>query len=297
MYHNWLRSFHAVAREGGFTAASKVLNIGQPTVTEQVKSLELTFGVELFHRRGRTVTLTDTGQQLLGFTQDIFGHEEEAVGFLTAARDLKHGRLKVGGVGSPVVMELVDHFQESYPDIQLNIFIDHGEEMLKSLIDFETDVAVLAHVADDPDLYYFPYVRSEVVLFVNTDHPWASRRQVRIGELAGQKFILREKTSTTRQTLEKGLAAAGVDLGDTLEINSREAVMEGIIRGLGIGAVSELEYVAHERLRAIRITDANIFISFYVVCLNSRRTRPLIQAFLKTAEGIAAINGTPPVQK
>jgi DNA-binding transcriptional LysR family regulator len=93
------------------------------------------------------------------------------------------------------------------------------------------------------------------------------------------------------------LAAAGVDLGDTLEINNREAVMEGIIRGLGIGAVSELEYVVHERLRAIHITDTNIFISFYVVCLNSRRTRPLIQAFLKTAEGIAAINGTPPVQK
>ena len=61
MYHKWLRSFHAVAREGGFTAASKVLNIGQPTITEQVKSLERQFRVELFHRRGRTVTLTDTG--------------------------------------------------------------------------------------------------------------------------------------------------------------------------------------------------------------------------------------------
>ena len=91
MYHKWLRSFHAVAREGGFTAASKVLNVGQPTITDQVKALERQFGVELFHRRGRTVTLTDTGQQLLGFTQDIFGHEEEAVGFLTAARDLTLG--------------------------------------------------------------------------------------------------------------------------------------------------------------------------------------------------------------
>ncbi len=160
-----------------------MLNIGQPTVTEQVKSLELTFGVELFHRRGRTVTLTDTGRQLLGFTQDIFGHEEEAVGFLTAQRDLKHG-----------------------------------------------------------------------------------------------------------------LAFAGVELGDTLEINSREAVMEGIIRGLGIGAVLELEYVAHDRLRAIRIADADIFISFYVVCLNSRRTRPLIQAFLNTAEAIARTNAPPPVK-
>jgi aminoethylphosphonate catabolism LysR family transcriptional regulator len=286
MYHKWLRSFHAVAREGGFTAASKVLNIGQPTVTEQVKSLELTFGVELFHRRGRSVALTDIGSQLLEFTQDIFGHEEEAVGFLTAVRDLKHGRLKVGGVGSPVVMELVDHFQAAHPDIQLDIFIAHGEEMLKSLIDFNTDVAVLAHVEDDAALHYVPYCRSDVVLFVNTDHPWAARDQVSIKELAGQKFILREKTSTTRHALEAGLATAGVDIGEALEINSREAVMEGIIRGLGIGAVSELEYVPHERLRAIRLKDAEIFISFYVVCLNSRRTRPLIQAFLKTAEGL-----------
>jgi len=252
-----------------------------------VKSLELTFGVELFHRRGRTVTLTDTGRQLLEFTQDIFGHEEEAVGFLTAVRDLKQGRLKVGGVGSPVVMELVEHFQGAYPDIQLDIFMAHGEEMLKSLIDFDTDVAVLAHVADDPGLHYLPYCRSDVVLFVNTGHPWAARREVRIAELAGQKFVLREKTSTTRQALEHGLAAAGVGIGDALEINSREAVMEGIVRGLGIGAVSALEYVPHERLRVIRIADADIFISFYVVCLNSRRNRPLIQAFLKIAEGLA----------
>lgn len=293
MYHNWLRSFHAVARESGFTAASKVLNIGQPTITGQVKSLEQQFGIELFHRRGRTVTLTDTGRRLLEITQDIFGHEEEAISFLSAARDLKHGQLKLGGVGPPVVMELVEHFQASYPHILLDISIDHGEPMLKSLMDFEIDVAVLAYAEDDPNLFYLPYVRSDVVLFVNTDHPWAERQEVRINELAGQKFVLREKTSTTRQALEAGIKKAGVSLGETLEINSREAVMSGIIRGLGIGAVSELEYVGHERLRVIRISDADIFISFYVVCLDRRKNRPIIQAFLETAEKIIAAN-TPP---
>ncbi len=286
MYHKWLRSFHAVAREGGFTAASKVLNIGQPTITDQVKALERQFGVELFHRRGRTVTLTDTGRGLLEITQDIFGHEEEAISFLNAARDLKHGKLKLGGVGAPVVMELVEHFQASYPEIQLDISIDHGTPMLRSLMDFETDVAILAHVENDPELFYFPYVRSDVVLFVNTDHPWANRKTVRIGELTGQTFILREKTSTTRQALEGALAKADVSLGTALEINSREAVMDGIVRGLGIGAVSELEYVPHERLRAIRISNADVFISFYVVCLKRRKNRPLLQAFLKTAEEI-----------
>lgn len=286
MYHKWLRSFHAVAREGGFTAASKVLNVGQPTITDQVKALEQKFGVELFHRRGRSVTLTDTGRGLLEITQDVFGHEEEAIAYLNGARELKHGQLKIGGVGAPVVMELAQHFQAFYPDIQLDIFMAHGDEVLKSLTDFETDVAVLAHVEDDPGLFYLPYVRSDVVLFVNVDHPWAGRGQVRIKDLEGQKFIHREKTSITRQALEGALKKAGVHLGPHLEINSREAVMDGIIRGLGIGAVSELEYVPHEKLKDIRIADADVFISFYVVCLNSRANRPLIRAFLDIAETI-----------
>lgn len=275
-----------MAKEGGFTAASKVLNIGQPTISDQVKALEQQFGVELFHRQGRTVSLTDTGRGLLEITKNIFGHEEEAVAFLIAARELKGGQLKLGGVGTPVVMELVEHFQASYPDIQLNILIDHGEPMLRSLMDFEADVAILAHVEDDPELYHFPYCRSDVVLFVNIDHPWADRKNVRIEELAGQKCILREKTSATRQALDQAIAEAGDTLGEVLEINSREAVMDGIIRGLGVGAVSELEYLPHELLKVIRKSDANVFISFYVACLNRRKNHPLIQAFLKTAEGI-----------
>jgi aminoethylphosphonate catabolism LysR family transcriptional regulator len=291
MYHNWLRSFHVVAKEGGFTAASKVLNIGQPTISEQVKALEQQFGVELFHRQGRTVSLTDTGRGLAEITQHIFGHEEEAVAFLTAARELKGGQLKLGGVGTPVVMELVEHFQASYPDIQLEILIDHGEPMLRCLLNFESDVAILAHVEDDPELSYFPYSRSDVVLFVNTDHPWANRKNVRIEELAGQKCILREKTSATRQALDQAIAEAGVTLGEVLEINSREAVMDGIIRGLGVGVVSEIEYVPHERLRVIRLSDADVFISFYVVCLSRRKNRPLIQAFLNTAKAIIKRGG------
>jgi DNA-binding transcriptional LysR family regulator len=61
MLYTQLRSFHAVAQEGGFTAASKVLNIGQPTITSQVGMLEDYFSVELFYRRGRFVELTEAG--------------------------------------------------------------------------------------------------------------------------------------------------------------------------------------------------------------------------------------------
>ncbi len=59
-----LRSFHAVARAGGFTGAARLLHISQPTVTTQVRFLEEAYGAELFYRRGRKVALTPLGEQL-----------------------------------------------------------------------------------------------------------------------------------------------------------------------------------------------------------------------------------------
>ena len=56
-----IRSFHAVAFAGGFTAASKILHVGQPTITSQVRALEEYYGIELFFRRGRRVELTPLG--------------------------------------------------------------------------------------------------------------------------------------------------------------------------------------------------------------------------------------------
>lgn len=61
MSFTWLRTFHAVALNRGFTTAARALGIGQPTVTTQIKALETAYGVELFERSGRRVELTDAG--------------------------------------------------------------------------------------------------------------------------------------------------------------------------------------------------------------------------------------------
>ena len=94
-----LRSFHTVALHGGFTAAAKVLNIGQPTISSQVKALEERYRVELFHRRGRSVELTETGRRLLALTRRMASLETEAVDMLSAVGGLRSGHLKVSAVG------------------------------------------------------------------------------------------------------------------------------------------------------------------------------------------------------
>ncbi|MEP1028084.1 MAG: LysR family transcriptional regulator, partial [Alphaproteobacteria bacterium] len=123
MIFTQLRSFHAVATENGFTAASKVLNVGQPTLTSQVKALEDMFKVELFHRRGRGIELTEAGQALLTVTRRIMDMEGQAQDLLNAFGGFHTGTLHVGAVGPYHATEMLSAFSEAYPGIRLAVTV------------------------------------------------------------------------------------------------------------------------------------------------------------------------------
>jgi len=99
-------------------------------------------------------------------------------------------------------------------------------------------------------------------------------------------MVLRTEGSTTRTAFERALEAAGVDIHPVMEINNRDAVREAVIRGLGIGVVSQSEFIPGERLRALRVIDAKMHVDAYVACLAERLNRPLIGAFFAVAEDL-----------
>ena len=78
----------------------------------------------------------------------------------------------------------------------------------------------------------------------------------------------------------------GVTPEPVFEIESREGLREAIIRGLGIGVISEAEFAPHPELRPLLVTDSEMFTRAYITCLKSRRNRPLIQDFLQLAATI-----------
>jgi aminoethylphosphonate catabolism LysR family transcriptional regulator len=287
MYQRWLAAFHAVARAGGFTAAARVLNVGQSTVSTHVRALEDHFGVELFVRKGRLVELTDIGRSLLTITHGLFGHEQEAVGLLRSARGLEAGMLRLGAIGPFDVMELVAAFRRQHPEIQMSVTVGTASEVLDGLLKFEIDLGVLGHEYHDAKFFSLPFNRHRVLVAVNAAHRLAKRQTIRMADLEGEGVILRARGSTTRESFEQALAKSNVAIRPVMEINSREAVREAIIRGLGIGVVSEAEFAPHQHLRALPVADVRMFIHSYVTCLAERQNRPLIAAFLKTAKATA----------
>ena len=281
-----LRSFHAVAKAGGFTAAAGILGVGQPTISSQVKALEERFGVELFHRKGRRVILTDTGRGLFALTGRMASLEDEAADYLAAAGGLRDGHLKVSAVGPFHVTEMLSAFRERHAGIQLSVQISNSREALAQLLDYRADVAVLAHTEADRRIHAVPYSRHPVIAFVNVEHPLAGRHEISIREFASLSVVLRERGSTTRLAFEQALAKAGIELPPFTEIGSREAIWMAVERGMGVGIVSEFEFIPHERLRPLKIKDAAIYTYAHVVCLKDRRDARLIRAFLAVVDAL-----------
>ncbi len=284
MNHAQIRAFHAVATEGSFTKAARLLGVSQPAVTIQVRALEESYGVNLLHRSGQRVTLTDLGDGLLEHTRRIFDIEQEADELLTAARELRGGHLKAGADGPYFVMGLLASFIARYPGVRVTVAMGNSQSVFRDLVEYRTDVAVVARIDDDRRFHAKPYSRQRVVIFVPRGHDWAKRRTIKLAELDGQPMVLREEGSSTRQIIEEALKRAGVTPRVVMEIGSREALHEAVAAGLGIGVVTESELGQDDRLAILKISDATLEAREYVVCLKERRAVRTVQAFFDLAD-------------
>ncbi|MEE2980082.1 MAG: LysR substrate-binding domain-containing protein, partial [Pseudomonadota bacterium] len=255
MNHAHIRAFHAVATEGGFTKAARLLGVSQPAVTIQVKALEESYGASLLHRSGQTVSLSDLGRGLYSITRRIFDLEEEAEELLAAARELRGGHLRAGADGPYFVMGLLASFIGRYPRVRVTVAMGNSRSVLRDLVEYRTDVAVVARIDDDRRFHAVSLTSQPVVLFMPRNHPWAKRCGIRLAELEGQPMILREEGSSTRQIIEDALAEAGVAPQVVMEIGSREALHEAVAAGLGIGVVSAAELGTDDRLTVVKISD------------------------------------------
>ena len=129
---NALRTFEAVASHLSFAEGAKALNVSPAAVSSQVRSLERRLNQPLFHRRGRQVTLTETGRKLLPGVQRGLAELRKAVQAVT--QDRSEGVLNVSMMPSFLqkwLMPRLAEFHGAHPEIDLRINADND------LVDFE----------------------------------------------------------------------------------------------------------------------------------------------------------------
>ena len=278
-----LRTFYAVAREGSFTAAARVLHVSQPTLTSQIKKLEASYGVDLFRRHGRGVELTETGKQLLKIAHRIVSNQDEAVTFLKAVNNLEAGHLKIGAVGPYQAAEILAVFHQSYPGIKVAVNFGNSRDILKDVINYRVDIGIVGRQTNDAMLHSLVYSNPRPIVIVPRSHPWSDRDSVCLSELTDQKMIRRELGSLTRDAFETALARENVTVNFVLEISSKDGIVAAVAQNVGIGVISEEEHIPSRHVHALHISDIGLKMQVIVVCHADRSKARLIKPFFEVA--------------
>jgi aminoethylphosphonate catabolism LysR family transcriptional regulator len=279
-----LKAFDAAARCGSMSAAARALGLRQPTVSAHVARIESHFGVELFHRRGHQLQLTPFGHTLRDVTHRIFRAEEDALAMLASARSCYSGRLALCAVGPYNVTPMLKRFRARWPAVSLAVSVGDSRQIVEQVLDFRGDLGVLVHAVDDPRIHCVPYRRQRLIVMAPRDHALAVQRTVRLQNLQGQAFVVREEGSSTRRVFDQALAAAGISIQVALEFGSREAVREAVAQGLGLGVVADAAFLPDPRLVPLAIEGPGLYTHPHVICLAERRQVPLVASFLTVVD-------------
>ncbi|HEY9836110.1 MAG TPA: LysR family transcriptional regulator, partial [Vampirovibrionales bacterium] len=127
-----LRIFLAVAKHLHFTRAADELYITQPAVSAAIQSLELEYGVKLFHRIGRHVEISEAGQLLQVEAKKILDSVVQTERGLRELNNLQRGKLKLGSsltIGNYWLPEKIGEFQRRYPGITIDCTLANTEEI------------------------------------------------------------------------------------------------------------------------------------------------------------------------
>jgi len=151
---NWdkLRIFHVVAETGSFTRAGGILNLSQSAVSRQIRGLEESLKLTLFHRHARGLLLTEQGEVLFQTVHDVFAKLAMTEARLTESKEHPKGPLRITttvGFGSLWLTEQLGEFLDLYPDITVSLLVADVELDLTMR---EADVAVRVQPPTQPDL-------------------------------------------------------------------------------------------------------------------------------------------------
>ena len=249
-----LKIFIAVAECGSMNTAAKELFLSQPTISQAIRELEEYYGTRLFDRLSRRLHITPAGQELLNHAYPLVSQFDQLEHHMLEGS--KKDIIRIGStitVGSCLTSNILNDFQDALPDTETYTFIANTHIIEEKLLRSELDIALVEGEIHHPDLVMVPSIQDFLVLGCAQDHPFAARDEIRVRELEGQKFIMREQGSGTRALFDKFIKRHNLNIRISWEATCPDAFRNAIIYNHCLAVVSVRLLERDIRSRQIRI--------------------------------------------
>jgi DNA-binding transcriptional LysR family regulator len=246
-----LRAFAVFAEHRNFTTAAAELRLSQPSLHVKVRKLADALGVELYQRDGRGLVLTAAGERLAGFAGESLQRVDDFLGDLREDLPVVRiaaGRATLRWVISPAIRAIT---RSGRP---VRLITANRDAALAALTAGQADLAFTAAQPPPPRLGSRQIASYPQVLVVPARHRLATRKRVRLADLAELDLLVPPAGRPHRQALDRALFEAGVAWQVAAEVDGWDLLVHFAELGLGATIVNGCVQIP-SRLRAVPVTD------------------------------------------
>jgi DNA-binding transcriptional LysR family regulator len=281
---DWLVSFVAVARYGGFSAAAKAVYRGQSRISEHVAELERVLDVQLFDRTAHPPRLTPEGRALLPQAEEILRRVQN----LSAG-----GAVRFGAYPSAAAWLFPQVVRRLPEGVRLLLVEGPSVDLEAALVRGDIDLAIrpVHPLVADESLVHEILWREPLTAVFPAHHPLAVNESVALEQLAELPLISIGESDGPRQ-FESHLAFAskGLSPESAFRTNQPQTLLSLVRHGLGVGVTNELAVSTAnlDGVRLVPIHDAGVERQ---VGLFTRRDRPASPALDAVIEAVRKVSG------
>jgi LysR family nitrogen assimilation transcriptional regulator len=281
-----LEYFVQVAELGSFSKAAVVLDIAQPALSRQVRSLETELHQQLFLRNGRGVALTDAGKRLFDHSVavlQLLAHAREDLG---ASRNEPIGRVTIGlppSMGRQLTLPLIDRFKKELPSARLAIVEGLSTHIVEWVTTGRIDIGLVYNPEAQPGLEITPLLQEQLGLVGHA--PKGKRKRAALPplpmkELSHYPLIVPERVHAMRRLLDTQAALTGIKLDIAWEVSSVPSIIDLVCAGYGYAVLTASGVAASARsgeLVTRRLVDPTPVSVLCLAISAHRRPTPLTQ--------------------
>ncbi|MFV3350610.1 LysR substrate-binding domain-containing protein [Aeromonas veronii bv. sobria] len=242
-----LKVFATIARYGNLGLAANELCLSKGAVSQSLQELERQLSTPVFDRIHPRLQLNNEGRLLQPAAEELLTRMQDIENLFRPDAE-PSGQLRLGAsqtIGNYLLPTLLASSKQEL-GLPPKVTINNTHLLCHALANFELDMALIEGENHHPDLLAEPWLQDEMLVVAPPGHPLANKKELSLSRLGGETWVLREAQSGSREQFIQQIQPELPRWQPGLELNTLEAVMLAVEKGLGISFISRL--AASDRL-------------------------------------------------
>jgi len=252
MIDHKLKLFCLIVKTVSFSKAAEITGLTQPGVSRKIQALEDVYQTRLLNRQGGTVTLTEAGEKLYKYAEEINSHYTTMSNKLRSLSSAIDNTISIGSshtIGNFIFPEIALNFNKQFPDIIFDLNMNGTDEVLRDLNDRNIDIALVNGIFKKDNLITRNLFCDELVLIMNSSHKLSAKKKISILDIMNEPFIANNKNTSIQHAIEQYLSKKGLSMNHlniVLKTGTTESAKRAVEHGLGISIVPRCSIIKEE---------------------------------------------------